>query len=251
MSDLLSMLANLMAAMNTSSINHQRGQGLVQCMVGMTLCLLVVMSAFSAFAWIQRSQTMLQSQMDTHQRMHTAIQGVRDRAQRAGAPELNVDSQGFAFLAYLPLTISGNDTQLQLMQFRSVTPADCQGHQASAQYWLQDDYRRNSASEFTCKDIARSNSTYQALIDQVDEVRFRFAQTINTSGSDPSAQRMQWRTAAQVTNWNAVRAVQWCMQVRTNTLTLTTHGLSCNKLTPLKNGAMAWRSVLQLSHASP
>ena len=87
--------------MNTTHISRQRGQGLVECMMGMTLSLLVVMSAFSAFAWIQRSQTILQSQMDTHQRMHTAIQGVRDRAQRAGAPELKLDSQGFASLAYL------------------------------------------------------------------------------------------------------------------------------------------------------
>jgi len=244
------MLANLMAPMNTTHISRQRGQGLVECMMGMTLSLLVVMSAFSAFAWIQRSQTILQSQMDTHQRMHTAIQGVRDRAQRAGAPELKLDSQGFASLAYLPLTVSGNDSQLQLMQFRSLTPADCQGHQASTQYWLQDDFRKNSSSEFTCKDSARSNSTYQALIEQVDEVRFRYAQTMNTPGTPAASQRMQWRTAAQVTDWHAIRAVQWCLQVRTNALTLTTLGLSCNKLTPLKNGAMAWRSVLQFSHAS-
>jgi hypothetical protein len=237
-----------MATVTLTFAPHQQGQGLVQCMIGMSLSLLVVMTAFSAFAWIQRSQTQLQTQIDLHQRLHTSFQLVRERVQRAGASELTLDSQGLATMTHMSLPLTGNDTQLQLLQLRSVTPADCQGHQASTLAWLQDDFRRNSSREFTCKDMARSNATYQALIDQVDDVRFRYAQSIHPNSADPSLELMQWRTASQVTDWSAVRAVQLCLQLRTDAITLATPSLSCNKPTLLKNGGLAWRSVLHLSH---
>jgi len=237
-----------MATVTLIFASHQQGQGLVQCMIGMSLSLLVVMTAFSAFAWIQRSQTQLQTQIDLHQRLHTAFQLVRERVQRAGAPELTLDSQGLATVTHMSLPLAGNDNQLQLLQLRSVTPADCQGHQASTLAWLQDDFRRNSSREFNCKDMARSNATYQALIEQVDDVRFRYAQSVHPQSTDPSFDLMQWRTASQVTDWSAVRAVKLCLQLRTDAITLATPNLSCNKPTLLKNGGMAWRSVLHLSH---
>lgn len=134
----------------------QQGQGLVQCMVGMSLSLLVVVAAFSAFAWIQRTQLMLQTQAQTQLRLHTAIQLLRERVQRAGAPELSLDAQGMAVLQRLPSTLSGSDTGLQLNQWRSLTPADCQGHEASTLPWLQDDFRRNMQRELNCKDTARA-----------------------------------------------------------------------------------------------
>jgi len=240
-----------MAPLISKTAAQQSGHGLVQCMMGMSLSLLVVMTAFAAFAWIQRSQTMLQTQMDLQQRMHLAIGLVRERVQRAGAPELVTDNQGLASMAYVPVLLSGNDTQLQLMQFRSLTPADCQGHQASTLTWLQDDFRRNSSREFTCKDMARSNATYQALIDQVEDVRFRYAQSILFAGSHPLNERMQWRTAAQVTDWRAVRAVQICLQVRSDAVSSGSPSLSCSKSLPLKNGVAAWRAVLQIRHKTP
>lgn len=240
-----------MAPLISKTATQQSGHGLVQCMIGMSLSLLVVMTAFAAFAWIQRSQTMLQTQMDLQQRMHLAIRLVRERAQRAGAPELVTDSQGLASMAYVPVQITGNDTQMQLMQFRSLTPADCQGHQASTLTWLQDDFRRNSSREFTCKDMARSNSTYQALIDQVEDVRFRYAQSISFAGASPLTERMQWRTAAQVTDWHAVSAVQMCLQVRSGAISSGSTSLSCGKSIPLQNGVAAWRSVLQIRHRTP
>ena len=240
-----------MAPLISKTATQQSGHGLVQCMIGMSLSLLVVMTAFAAFAWIQRSQTMLQTQMDLQQRMHLAIRLVRERAQRAGAPELVTDSQGLASMAYVPVQITGNDTQMQLMQFRSLTPADCQGHQASTLTWLQDDFRRNSSREFTCKDMARSNATYQALIDQVEDVRFRYAQSISFAGASPLTERMQWRTAAQVTDWHAVNAVQMCLQVRSGVISSGSTSLSCGKSIPLQNGVAAWRSVLQIRHRTP
>ena len=109
----------------------QQGQSLAQCMVGMMLSLLVVMAAFSAFAWMQRTQTLLQQQMDLHQMLHQATAKLRERAMRAGAPELLVNEQNMPVLNGMKNSLAGDEKSLQLMQFRSLTPADCQGHEAS------------------------------------------------------------------------------------------------------------------------
>ena len=230
---------------------QQQGQGLVQCMVGMSLSLLVVMAAFSAFAWIQRSQLMLQTQAETQLRLHTALQLFRERVQRAGAPELSVDAQGMAVLSRLPVTLSGSDSALQLNQWRSLTPADCQGHEASTLPWLQDDFRRNSQRELSCKDTARSNTTYQALAEQIDDMRLRYAEQTGPPGAAPAAQQLQWRSALQVSDWQQVRAVGLCLQIRPDVLTITPGNLSCNTQSPLKNGTSAWRTVFFLNHAGP
>ena len=220
-------------------------------MVGMSLGLMVVLAGFSAFAWIQRSQLMLQTQAETQWRLHTAIQLLRERIQRAGAPELALDTQGMAVLRRMPVTLGGSDNTLQLNQWRSLTPADCQGHEASTLTWLQDDFRRNTQREFSCKDTARSNTTYQSLVEQIDDVRLRYAERAGPPGADPDLQILQWHTASQVNDWQLVRAVGICLQIRPDSVTVTPGNLSCNTQTPLKNGASAWRSVFFLSHSNP
>lgn len=241
-------LANHMATLMYST---QQGQSLAQCMVGMMLSLLVVMAAFSAFAWMQRTQTLLQQHMDLHQMLHQATAKLRERAMRAGAPELRVNEDSVPVLNGIANSVAGDEKSLQLMQFRSLTPADCQGHEASHLTWIQDDFRRNNTRGFACKDSARSTSNYQTLVEQTDEVRFFYAQRIGSKLPDSSAQPMQWLTASQVTDWGAVRAVHMCLQIRGTGVSATPAGVSCNTSAPLVNGAMAWRSVLHLSHSSP
>ena len=243
------LLANLLEIVMRQ--HKQRGQSLAQCLVGMVLSMLVVLAAFSAFAWVQRTQLMLQNQSDTQQQMHKSIQWVRERVQRAGAPELNLDNQGAAVLTRLPTNLSGSDTTVQLNQWRSLTPADCQGHEASTQTWLQDDFRRNSQRELSCKDTARSNTTYQALADQIDDMRLRYAERVSAAGTDTQSQQLQWRTASQVKDWQQIRAISLCLQVRATGTTSVPNTLSCNTQTALSNGAHAWRVVLYLQHSTP
>jgi len=241
------LLANRMAVV----MPHQQGQSLVQCLVGMTISLWVVMAAFSAFAWIQRNQLLLQQQMDLHQMLHMANGKLRERAMRAGAPELWVNDKGSPVLNRMTSVVSGDDKSLQLMQFRSLTPADCQGHEASSLDWTQDDFRRNSTKGFACKDAARSTASYQTLTEQTEDVRFRYAQRMGSKGGLTSAQSMQWLSAAEVTDWREVRAVHLCLQIRGAGVNATPTGVSCRQGVPLINGAMAWRSVLHLPHSSP
>jgi len=238
-----------MAAVMCKQLNRQQGQGLVQCMVGMSLGLMVVLAAFSAFAWIQRNQLMLQTQAETQLRLHTAIQLMRERVQRAGAPEVALDAQGKAVLNRLPATLSGTDISLQLNQWRTLTPSDCQGHEASTLPWLQDDFRRNGQRELSCKDSARTNAIYQALAEYIDDLRMTYAEQISPPGTSPTAQQLQWRTASQVNDWQQVRAVGMCLQMRPDGIHLTPGNLSCGTHAPLKNGASAWRSVFFLTHA--
>ena len=229
----------------------QRGQGLVQCMVGMSLSLLVVMAAFSAFAWMQRSQLLLQTQADTQMRMYTAIHLFRERVQRAGAPDVSIDSQGMVAFNRLPANLSGNDTSLQLNHWRSLTPADCLGHEASTQPSLQDDFRRSSQRELTCKDAARNNSSSQTLAEHIDDLRLRYAEAMAPPGTAADSQLMQWRKASQVSDWQQVRAVGLCLQLRPSAIRMAPGSLSCNNPVTLKNGAGAWRTVFFLNHASP
>ena len=229
----------------------QQGQGLVQCMVGMSLSLLVVMAAFSAFAWLQRNQLMLQTQADTQMRMYTAVQLIRERVQRAGAPELTTDTQGMAVFNRLPAIITGSDTSLQLNHWRSLTPADCLGHEVSTLPWLQDDFRRNSQRELSCKDTARSNSNAQTLVEYIDDVRLSYAVSSASSDTPSDSQFMQWRKASQVTDWQQVRAIGLCLQIRPDAIRMATGSLSCNNPLALKNGAGAWRAVFVLNHARP
>lgn len=217
----------------------------------MSLSLLVVMAAFSAFGWLQRTQSLLQQHMDLHQMLHQAMHTLRERASRAGAPTLSLNAENIPVLTRPGPWLSGDDKSLQLMQWRSLTPADCQGHEASGLLWIQDDFRRNSSRGLACKDAARSNASYQTLMEQTDDLRFRYAQRIGQTPDHVSSLSMQWLTASQVTDWGAVQAVQICLQVRGVGVNATPMGLSCNKSTPLVNGAMAWRSVLRLTHALP
>ena len=241
-----------MAALNTpgpwaTPPKPQAGQGLVSCLVGMSMGLTVVMAAMGATTWMQRTQTLLQQHLDTHQRMHTAFIRLQDRALRAGAPALVEDASGAAFLQSLGPWLSGDDKSLQLMHWRNLTPTDCLGHNASTLDRAQDDFRRNTQQELVCKDLAPGLGNFQSLIDQTSDFRVRYAQSLtDPQGPNPS---MQWLSAAQVTDWRAVRALQICLQLKTQALTMNPPTLACASARPLPAGSVAWRAVVFLRHA--
>jgi hypothetical protein len=151
----------------------------------------------------------------------------------------------------LPAIVAGSDTSLQLNHWRSLTPADCLGHEVTTLPWLQDDFRRNSQRELSCKDTARSNSSAQALVEYIEDVRLRYAESSAASSIASNLQVMQWRKASQVNDWQKVRAVGLCLQIRPDAIRMAPGSLSCNNPVALKNGAGAWRAVFVLNHARP
>ena len=211
------------------------------------LIVTVVLAAMGATAWVQRTQNLLQQQLDTHQRMHTAFMRLQERAIRAGAPALFEDATGAAFLQSLGSGVSGDDKSLQLMHWRSLTPTDCLGHNASSLDRAQDDFRRNTQHELVCKDLAPGLGNFQSLIDQTGDFRVRYAQSLtDPKGPNPS---MQWLTASQVSDWRAVRALQICLQLQTPGVNMNPATLACATGRPLPAGSVAWRGVLFLRHA--
>ena len=211
---------------------HQSGHTLVQTLVGLALSMWVVCAAFAVFAWVQHSHRQLQIQSDAQLRSSTVMQLLLQRVQRAGAPELVLDSKGKAALLPLPDSLQGTDHSLSLTHAISLTPADCQGHQASSWSWLMDDFMLSPRQELVCKDSWRGDTSYQALVDGVDSLQFRYAQAI--PGTTP---QLQWLKAEQVRDWNAVLGVAAVVQVKASAAE--------------PSASLSWRGVATMRHQSP
>ncbi len=235
----MALLGKQMAAMKPC---RQAGHTLVQSMLGMLLCSLVLMAAFAVFAWVKASHAQLRLQADLHTRLNTVLGVLRERVQRAGAPALQLNKQSQAWVATTNVSLAGSDTQLSLLHLRSLTPADCQGHQASSEAWLKDDFKRSTKHEFTCKDSLRDNASYQALVDAIQTLHFLYAQALP---GNPSL--MQWRSAAQVTDWQAVRGIQVCVQNQLQASLPAPLSEPCGGKSNLSK-AVAWRGVASLFH---
>lgn len=228
--------------MATLKPSREAGQTLVQSMLGMLLCSLVLMVAFAVFAWVQASHAHMRLQADLHNRLNTVLGLLRERVHRAGAPELQINSQSQAWLTTTQLSLAGNDKQLGLLHWRSLTPIDCQGHQASVGDWLKDDFKRSTKHELTCKDSLRDNASYQALVDGIQSLHFLYAQTLPGTPS-----LMQWRSAAQVTDWQAVRGIQVCVENKPQASLTAPLSEPCGGSSSLSK-AVAWRGVASLFH---
>lgn len=231
--------------MKAASRYKQHGHTLVQSLVGMVLSAWVLTAAFAAFAWVQSNHQHMQSMAEVHERLHAALALIQIRVSRAGAPALQFNAQGQASLLPLPASLQGGNSSVSLTHHSSLTPADCQGHQASALPFIQDDFKRSTRYELSCKDTQRSNTSYQALLDNIQQLGFMYAQSL--PGAVP---QMQWRPANQVSDWQAVRGLQICLQTKYAGVSPPTT-LSCNTGLALASPALAWRGVAHLRHAKP
>ena len=240
------LLANQLVLMRPLLRKPQQGHTLVQSLVGMVLSMWVIMAAFAAFAWVQSNHQHMQSRADMQERLHTAMSVLQERVARAGAPALQFDAHNKISLLSPTLGLQGSDQTLRLTHHSSLSPSDCLGHQASTLPWIQDDFKRSSRNELSCKDIFRSNTSYQALVDNIDQVNFLYAEML--PGAEP---RMQWRNAASVSNWQAVRGVQTCLHTKLSGLGAVPSSPSCSSGLPLISPAFSWRGVAFLRHAKP
>jgi hypothetical protein len=240
------MLENQLEPMSCAASIEQQGMALLQALVGMLVSACVVTAAFAAFAWVQNNHLHLQSMADLQDRLNGALTMVQERVAKAGAPSIQWDAQGKASLLSPAAVIQGTDSNLSLTHPSLLTPADCQGHQATTGIWIQDDFKRSTKNELSCKDSLRSNTSYQALVDNISQVGFLYAQVL----SGPVVQ-MQWRSATQVTNWQAVRGVQVCVQTKTSVAYPFKPTQACNTTQMLGTNALAWRGVAFLRHGNP
>jgi hypothetical protein len=171
-----------------------------------------------------------------------ALQVLRERVQRAGAPALGFDAKGKAAFESIPDAMQGSDSGLLLTHDIRLTPADCQGHEASDGLWLMDDFALSNRHEWVCKDGWRDNTSYQSLVDGVSSVQFRYAQV-----QAGQTRLLQWLPAEAVTDWNAVQGLAVCIQVQTWGATPLAPSRPCAAGTT----GLAWRSVATRRHAMP
>jgi type II secretory pathway component PulJ len=220
----------------------QQGHSLAQSLLGLLLSMLVVLAAFTAFGWVQSSHRQMQAQIDVHQRLKTGLQLLRERVQRAGAPELFL-AKGKVRVELLDNALEGTSQSLSLMHPRSLTPADCQGHQASVSWWLLDDFELNK-KELSCKDSWRDDSTLQGLVEGVNEIEFLYAQAVPGSPA-----QLQWQHAEDVSNWNTIRGVQVCIQASQTYGTGLSDNSACASSSPTSS-TRSWRGVAVFRHHS-
>ena len=238
------LLANQLVFMTRCLCTSQHGYTLVESLVGMVLSMWVIMAAFAAFAWVQSNHQHMLARADLQERLHTALSLLQERVARAGAPALQFDAQNKAKLLFPTFSLQGVGSTLSLMHHSSLSPSDCQGHQASTLPWIQDEFKRSTRNELSCKDSFRTNTTYQALVDNIDQVGFLYAEVL--PGDVP---HMQWRNANAVSNWQGVRGVQTCLQTKLPGLGALPASPSCSSGLPLSSPALSWQGVAFLRHA--
>jgi Tfp pilus assembly protein PilV len=218
----------------------QRGHSLVQSLLGLMLSMLVLMAAFTAFAWVQSSHRQLQTQVEVQQRLRTAMQLLRLRVQRAGAPGLAVDGTGKFKFDTLSTALLGTPNSLSLVHWTKLTPADCQGHESSYLSTIEDAFSF-SKQALVCKDTAPEDSVTQELVEGLDGLSLLYAQAL----PGPS---LQWRTADKVTLWSAVRGVQICLQAKAVGIVVPS-AASC--ISSLKAPGLSWHGVAAFRHFVP
>lgn len=220
--------------------SHQRGHSLVQSLWGLMLSMLVLMAAFAAFGWVQSSHRQMQTHVDVHQRLRTALHLLRLRVQRAGAPGLDVDGTGKFKFDIMPKALLGTTNSMSLGHWTNLTPADCQGHESSYMSTIED-YFSFSKQALVCKDAAPEDSLTQELVEGIDGLSFLYAQAL-------AGPALQWRTADKVTLWSDVRGVQICIQARAVGV-MVPSARSC--ISSLNTPGLSWRGVAAFRHFAP
>lgn len=197
----------------------QRGYTLIELLMGMTLSLLVVAVATSAYGTSKQTWIAMAAADAVHANARMALRNIREQAHLAGAAFLlahNVDgnfsveispNEESEQVAVAGVNGSKSMESITLGHWRAVDAIDCQGNTGSTQTSVRNDYKLNSNKELSCKDIRAPGSTYQALAEGVEDFQLRYAQ------ANPNTQTIQWKTANLVTDMTQVLAIEVCLRV--------------------------------------
>ena len=202
--------------MKLHHLTHMQGHTLPELLIGMTLSLLVIAAATSAYGVSQHSRTTMAAADALHANARVALRNLREQAQGLGgayleaAPSNTVRISPAEDIGQPALAgIHGSNTteSVTLGHWHALDAVDCQGNAASTHSTVRNDYKRNTHKELTCKDLNLTNSTYQALAEGVEEFQVRYAQ------ANPVSHTLQWLTADQVTDMSHVMAIEICLRM--------------------------------------
>ena len=205
--------------MNARRNAAQRGYTLIELLLGMTLGLLVLAAAISAYGTSKQTWNAMAAADAVHANARMALRNIREQAHMAGAAFLLTHTTDGNFSVEISpnedaehVAVAGvNGTQslesITLSHWRALDAIDCQGNTGSTQTSVHNDYKINTNKELSCKDIRAPGSTYQALAEGVEDFQLRYAQ------ANPNTQTIQWKTANQVTDMAQVLAIEVCLRV--------------------------------------
>lgn len=197
----------------------QRGFTLPELLISMTVSLLVMAAATSAYGTSQRTWLAMAAADAVHANARIALRNIREQAQMAGGAYLQASSTEARFSVVVSASddltsaalagVNGNKSveSLTLSHWHALEGVDCQGNSSSTHSAVRSDYKLNTHKELTCKDLNLPNSTYQALAEGIEDFQVRYAQ------ANPAAQTLQWTTANQVSDMSQVMAIEVCVVV--------------------------------------
>jgi type IV pilus assembly protein PilW len=199
--------------------DEQHGYTLPELLIGLTLSLLVIAAATSAYGTSKQTWNAMAAADAVHANARVALRNIREQAHMAGAAYLQTNNSNGNFTVDVSLSedatqapLAGvNGTKyvesLTLGHWHALDAMDCQGNTGSTHTSVRNDYKLNTNKELSCKDLNLTNSTYQALAEGVEDFQLRYAE------ANPSNQTLQWKTANQVTDMTQVLAIEVCLRV--------------------------------------
>jgi type IV pilus assembly protein PilW len=209
---------------------QQHGHTLPELLIGLTLGLLVIAAATSAYGVSKQSWIAMTAADAVHANARVAMRNLQTSAQGAGGAYLEgmpdhtvrltaTDETGHPSLA----GINGSKTveSLTLGHWRALDALDCQGN-TSTQTTIRNDYKLNASKELTCKDLDLPGSTYQALAEGVEDFQVRYAQ------ANPIQNTVQWLNADQVTSMSQVIAIEVCLRMASTLIVQSVQPINAN-----------------------
>ena len=214
---------------------RMRGFTLIECLVAMSLGLIVTHLALTTWQTSQQSWLAVAAQHNLQHNARAALDAIAKQTELTSAAVLMSSADGAGVTldpswspSALSLTTSlptpppkvfatdnarGGDT-LQLSHLRSVDASDCQGNQRGTDAWVQSQFQRSTSTalDFSCKDVRADGSTYQALAEGVEDFQVQLAEV------SVDAHSLQWLSPSAVTDWRRVVAIEVCLRLASPTV---------------------------------
>jgi type IV pilus assembly protein PilW len=198
----------------------QLGFTLAELLIGMTLSLLIIAAASTAYGTSKQTWNAMVAVDSVYANARIALRNIHEQSLMAGAAYLkatsNTDgrfsvdvstSEDLGQAALAGVKSSTYSESLTLSHWHALDVTDCQGNVSSTQSTVRNSYKLNTNKELTCKDLNLNNSTYQALAEGLEDFQVRYAET------NPMAQTVQWKTANQVSAMSQVIGLEVCVVV--------------------------------------
>lgn len=193
---------------------HSRGFSLLECLIGLALGMVVLRMGSSVWQTNQQAHASFTAQLNLQHNARVASEAIVTQAELAGSAQWVGAPQTGGVLAVSAPDLSASDharggDSLVLSHWRSLDPADCLGNRNGTADTIRNQFQRSTTTpnDFACKDGLSLGGTYQALAEGVEDFQVTLAEVTADS------QKLQWKTPAQVTQWDRVVALEVCLRL--------------------------------------